>query len=156
MKLQTTTPHNGDSFRFIRFDFSNSNNDSTGPELVPSQSTFESINPCTDNEKISEEKKNCPKKPGNPGTSTKALTEPKLATKLIMAQILAKAGPSQCLLSDGNMIDPSIPKNSIPLHRDITEKLEDFRKKVDNLLKFKVKPSMAQNMPSKKERIGGV
>ncbi|GME85819.1 unnamed protein product [Ambrosiozyma monospora] len=71
-----------------------------------------------------------------------------------MAQILNKEDSSQYLLSDGNMLDPSIPLKSIPLHPDITEKLEDFRseeKEVNNLLKFKVKPSMTQNMPSKKE-----
>ncbi|GMG21904.1 unnamed protein product [Ambrosiozyma monospora] len=71
-----------------------------------------------------------------------------------MTQILSKADSSQCLLSNGNKIDPSILMNFIPLHHEITEKLEDFRsegKEVDNLLKFKVKPSLAQNMPSKKE-----
>ncbi|GMG23693.1 unnamed protein product [Ambrosiozyma monospora] len=152
-KPQTNSLHNGESFAFTTSDISNSNNVSTGPVLVTNHPTFESIDPWTDNEKSSD-KKILSQKPGNPHNSTKALTETKPATKLTMAQILAKTGPSQCLLSDGNMLEPSIPKNSIPLHHEITDKLEDFRsegKEVDNLLKFKVKPSLIQNMPSKKE-----
>ncbi|GME84852.1 unnamed protein product [Ambrosiozyma monospora] len=68
--------------------------------------------------------------------------------------MLSQPESSQCLLSDGSMLDPSIPLKEIPLHQDITGKLNGFRSEgrdVDNPLKFKVKPSMAQNMPSKKE-----
>ncbi|GMG26038.1 unnamed protein product [Ambrosiozyma monospora] len=98
-KPQTTTSQNGDSLTFIRSDISNPNNDSTGLELVPNQSTFEPIDPWIDNEKISE-KFFLSQKPGNPQNSTKAVTEPKLATKLTMAQILNKEDSSQYLLSD--------------------------------------------------------